>query len=137
MAIPPLEDQVSQDPPTLLVNRAQCPDCGDIVVSKHRHDCVYCKCHQCMRDGGTAYIRGSGRQISMNLFDTDDHSEIRDWFYRGHRGECGTKPLEWILLKDMTDQHLEATIQYNKALGVSGAFYNVYVNEQEYRKNVK
>lgn len=135
--IAPLEDQFPEDPPTLLVNRAQCPDCGDIVVSKHRHDYVSCKCGQMARDGGTDYIRGAGRQISMNLFDTDDHSEIRAWFYRGSRGEDGRQPLQWILLKDMTNEHLEATIEYNKAIGVYVAFYNVYVNEQEYRKNVQ
>lgn len=39
------------------INAVQCHDCGDIVVSKHRHDWVQCSCENVFTDGGFDYQR--------------------------------------------------------------------------------
>ncbi len=41
----------------ILKNSIKCNYCGDIIVSKHTHDLVSCKCGKCSVDGGNSYIR--------------------------------------------------------------------------------
>lgn len=41
----------------LIINRAKCLLCGDIVTSKHSHDYVTCKCGNLSIDGGNEYPR--------------------------------------------------------------------------------
>ena len=40
-------------------NSAKCLDCGDEIVSKHRHDFVTCSCGNLSVDGGPEYARRS------------------------------------------------------------------------------
>ena len=57
----------------LIRNAAQCKKCGDLIVSKHRHDFVKCKCGAIAVDGGLAYIRRVGNHediIDMCEFGT-------------------------------------------------------------------
>jgi hypothetical protein len=57
----------------LIRNAAQCKKCGDLIVSKHRHDFVKCKCGAIAVDGGLAYIRRVGNHediIDMCEFET-------------------------------------------------------------------
>lgn len=44
----------------VVLNRAQCKKCGDIITSTHRHDFVSCKCDAIFVDGGNAYLRRGG-----------------------------------------------------------------------------
>ena len=46
--------------PRIIRNAAQCRKCGDLIVSKHRHDYVTCSCGAISVDGGTAYLKRSG-----------------------------------------------------------------------------
>ncbi len=41
----------------LLINRAMCNACREVVESKHRHDFKYCGCGQMHVDGGLAYTK--------------------------------------------------------------------------------
>ena len=41
----------------ILVNRAKCNRCGDIIESRHRHEFVTCSCGSIFVDGGTNYLR--------------------------------------------------------------------------------
>lgn len=41
----------------ILRNRGTCMKCGDKIESLSRHDCVTCKCGECMVDGGLDYLR--------------------------------------------------------------------------------
>jgi hypothetical protein len=41
----------------VLINRAKCLRCNDVVQSQFTHDCMRCKCGNVMVDGGTSYIR--------------------------------------------------------------------------------
>lgn len=36
----------------LVKSSIKCNHCGDILVSRHRHDFVMCKCGKCFLDGG-------------------------------------------------------------------------------------
>ncbi len=42
---------------SILVNRAKCSRCGDIIESKYRHDFVTCSCGAIFVDGGFDYLR--------------------------------------------------------------------------------
>jgi hypothetical protein len=38
--------------------KMQCPECGQVLQSMHRHDFVRCGCpNECFVDGGGAYLR--------------------------------------------------------------------------------
>ena len=41
----------------LQVTGVQCPNCLDIIVSRHHYDCHYCTCGESMIDGGRDYTR--------------------------------------------------------------------------------
>lgn len=42
------------------MNQAKCGKCGDVIVSKFRHDFVQCQCGAIAVDGGNDYIRRIG-----------------------------------------------------------------------------
>jgi hypothetical protein len=43
--------------PYIVENSAICLNCGEKIVSKHRHDFVKCKCGAIAVDGGQSYLR--------------------------------------------------------------------------------
>ena len=53
----------------ILVNRAQCSLCGDIIQSNSVHEWVVCDCGACSVDGGTDYLHWSGPLISLVEYD--------------------------------------------------------------------
>lgn len=59
----------------ILVNKAQCKLCGDIIESKSVHHFVRCKCGEIFVDGGKSYIRRGANDpdniIDMSVFDGD------------------------------------------------------------------
>jgi len=44
----------------IVQNAATCLGCGDLIVSKHRHDYVECTCGAIAVDGGQEYLRRVG-----------------------------------------------------------------------------
>ena len=42
---------------TILLNKARCDNCGDVIESKHVHDYVSCSCGRLAVDGGHEYLR--------------------------------------------------------------------------------
>ena len=53
---------------TIIHNKIQCKNCGDVIESKHRHDWVACSCFKneednqgVFVDGGTDYLRRGGK----------------------------------------------------------------------------
>lgn len=42
------------------LNRARCRKCGDVIVSRFRHDFVMCECGSIAVDGGNDYMRRVG-----------------------------------------------------------------------------
>lgn len=41
----------------IVINRARCNNCNEIIKSLLVHDFKWCKCHQLAVDGGNCYIR--------------------------------------------------------------------------------
>lgn len=46
-----------RDREIIIRNSAKCLDCGDEIVSVHRHDFKYCSCGSLAVDGGDEYLR--------------------------------------------------------------------------------
>ena len=55
----------------ILINKAQCKKCNDIIESKHIHDLKWCSCKSIAVDGGLEYLRRVG-----NLEDIIELSEF-------------------------------------------------------------
>lgn len=125
----------------LVLNRIRTPD-GTILISRHRHDYVtYTDDNglEYMVDGGTDYLRRTIQYEApykeLSLYTDDPFEEIRKHYCRGGRGKDGKQPLKWIPIAEMSDEHLEATIQYNLERNMeSSTSTMLYVKEQDYRK---
>ncbi len=67
-------------------NKAQCLKCGDIIVSKHLHDFVTCKCGGLSVDGGSWYLKRSGTKtkwMEQSIFYEVDNENKK---HKGKRG---------------------------------------------------
>jgi hypothetical protein len=53
----------------IVQNAVNCLSCGDLIVSKHRHDFVECTCGAIAVDGGQDYLRRVG-----DFTNATDHS---------------------------------------------------------------
>lgn len=58
----------------IISNSATCRKCKDFIFSRHRHDCVYCKCGAIAVDGGQEYLRRVGEPADFieSSFSLDD-----------------------------------------------------------------
>lgn len=56
-------------------NSIKCNLCQDIIVSKHTHDFVSCKCGCCSADGGNSYLK---RSYTYSIDDFTELSEYED-----------------------------------------------------------
>jgi hypothetical protein len=54
----------------------RCKACKDVVVSKHRHDFVHCKCGACFVDGGRDYLRYGGTLNNIEIVDVADDGTV-------------------------------------------------------------
>src|SRR3990167_9384214 len=52
----------------ILVNKARCKKCGDVIESKHVHDFVTCKCGAISVDCGKDYLRRVGNRTDFEEF---------------------------------------------------------------------
>ena len=121
-------------PAAIVRNAVQTPD-GTIIESRSTHDF-----HSHEDANGEVYIVDGGREYlrhSLNIVPATDlsvsyyegHEKVRENFSWGTYGISGEEVLTYILLKDMTDAHIEACIEDN---------LNVYLfqTEQKWRKSV-
>jgi len=46
----------------IVLNKAQCNHCGDIIISHHRHDYKECTCGAIKVDGGHEYTKRSYKE---------------------------------------------------------------------------
>ena len=122
----------------IILNRAKCNKCGDIITSYHRHDYVPCKCGAIAVDGGTEYLKRTGElsdATEMSIDETAPYEIIRENYHRGGRGTDGDQPLTWVPLSKMNDEWVAACITYNEKRGMVESFANkMYSKEIEYRK---
>jgi len=123
----------------LVRNAIHCPNCDDVIESRSVHEYVTCKCGECSTDGGLEYIHRSKAGIGLQLYSTDPHEIIREHVKRHGYGKIGASDYgtyRFTLLKDMTDEHLNALLSYCKP---KDEYLPIYKNEIEYRKqnNIK
>lgn len=109
------EPEKGYSKPIILSNKIQCNKCKDIIESKHRHDFVTCSCGAVSVDGGKDYLRRLGTDYSdlseITSKEEEDYFEsIRNSFTWGSYGPKGDQPKYYILLKDMTTEHINAIL---------------------------
>lgn len=104
--------------PPYIYNAIRTPD-GTVLVSRHRHDYqthLDANGREYMVDGGLDYLRrnvnpGYPHQ-ELSVSSSAPFEQIREVFAWGSYGKDGEQPLRWVLLCDMSDQHLEAVIKH-------------------------
>ena len=122
----------------LLYNAIKTPD-GTILESRHRHDYksyVDSNGETYVTDGGLSYTRRSVNKEpyeELSVYTDDPHEKIREVFSWGSRGKKGDEPLKYILLKDITDEHLEALIGYTEDHSYPDKIKKVFLDEKTYR----
>ena len=122
----------------LFYNSVHCTLCNDNIQSYHVHDYKHCKCGNAMVDGGLSYARWGWREedsvinFSMSI---EDHpfSIIRQYYYRWNN-VIG----EYVLLKDIPDDWLEAILLYYIPSDVqtgkmSDVYLVLFLMEKQYR----
>lgn len=128
----------------LLHNSIKTPD-GTILVSKHVHDYVS---HiekitgaTFAIDGGQSYQRiiSGGKFENLSVYVGDPHEKVREVVERGGRGIDGDEPLKYVVLKDISDNWLQAIITYEEKYRPKNMYLPIYREEQVYRKqnNIK
>lgn len=63
--------------PCIVTNMAKCRQCGEIIVSTHRHDFVTCPCKSISVDGGHEYLKRSAKSMD----DIEEMSVFADECY--------------------------------------------------------
>jgi len=101
----------------LVYNSVKCLQCGEELISYHRHDYKTCSCeNETMVDGGLSYTRYGGLDVRMvkphMIYDDDPFEIVREYASRGGRGVNGDEPLTYTKLKDINDDWLDAIIDY-------------------------
>lgn len=124
----------------LLLNQAQCNNCFDIITSKHRHDYVTCSCGNLSVDGGLDYTKrkfGDKGYSELSVYaDEDDIAKIREYFTWGSRGKSGDEPLHYILMKNISNDHLDAIMQTQRH--IRGTYVeNIFRMELNFRDGIK
>ena len=126
----------------IVLSTATCKKCGDVLISRHRHDYVMCTCdNKTMLDGGTEYQRYGGVDLSLvdlsgTIYLTDGFEKCRTAPIWGSYGKDGDQPLKFMSVSEMETEHLEAVI---KELGhrIEKWRLNLMLQELENREQLK
>jgi hypothetical protein len=117
----------------LIYNAAKCVHCGDIIVSRHRHDFVKCSCDSIFVDGGLEYERRGYRlpsdYINLSKYSNESFEVIREYFSRYNRFSNS-----YVLLKDISDEWLQNIIDYYIQHNLQfHKVFRIFVEEKLYR----
>ena len=120
----------------IVHNSITCLECGETIVSYHRHDYKTCQCdNKAMVDGGTSYLRyGAADMNKIKVFAVyadDPYETVRQYATRGGRGKNGTEPLKYVPICDINDNWLEAILDY----GGAAWHMDLIKKEVQYRKD--
>lgn len=122
----------------IVANKGYCNVCKENLFSMRRHDYVVCSCGESALDGGTAYVRATGKVVLLTVYDTDPFEKVRQEFYRGGHGKDGKGVWRYTFLKDMEDSYLSAILaadyipQWQKNLVNKEHFYRLQVEAQDF-----
>ena len=128
----------------LLVSKIQCPD-GTVLESRYRYDFkqhTQSDGREYFIDGGLDYQRigaSDDKFINLSLYTNDNHEKIRDNFIWGRNFDKEGNRLpktEYVKLKDLTDEHLEALCTYTLE-GYPAKINKVFLDEQKWRNRNK
>jgi hypothetical protein len=92
-------------------NSIKCKNCGDEIISRHRHDYKTCSCGGCSVDGGGEYLKRSGEYWETSLTSKNSFEEIREGFEWASYGRDGKGELKLIKLKEMETDHILAILE--------------------------
>ena len=128
----------------IIYNAIKTPD-GTILKSTHRHDYqIYIDKNgeEYMVDGGRSYLRRNVNTVpfeELTVYSNDDIEKQREVFTWGTYGKVGEDALSFILLKDMSTDHiLNCVMDAEKP--ISGKtietdwVYCIFKKELEYRR---
>ena len=65
--------------PRLKRNAAQCKRCGEVIESKHRHDCRTCSCWTWDKGGTTGIMVDGGLDYVKRGGNLDDMIDLCEW----------------------------------------------------------
>jgi len=114
------------------------PD-GTRLISHHRHDVashVDKNGESYYIDGGNDYIRSSVNNEKpkiVDIFNSDSHDKIREYFVWGTYGKTGNSPLKYVILKDLEESHINAILETQT---LNQHTEKVLHNELAYRLNL-
>lgn len=118
----------------LILNRAKCLNCRDIIISYFRHDFNTCSCGQVSVDGGLDYAKRSGTDYQeMSIWSNAPFELVRQYLHRGTYNPEGDTI--YVPLNAMTDKHVISCISYNEQRGLVNNYVTEYYRKEiEYRK---
>lgn len=100
----------------IILNRAKCLKCGDILCSYYNWDFKTCTCGAISVDGGINELKRRGNPEDceeMNVFDDASFEVIRKSLFRYDRGKNGDKVPVLVSLSEMSDNWIRNLMKYN------------------------
>lgn len=126
------------DKARIVSNRIRTPD-GTILESMHRHDYrtyVDVNGKEYMVDGGLDYLRRNVHDDApyqeLSVYSDAPHDVISETFKWGTRGKDGKQPLKYVVLKDLTTEHIEAIL--NTQSHIADYIRKIFLNELSFRE---
>lgn len=125
----------------IILNQIQCNTCKEIITSRYTHHFVCCKCESestmvCV-DGGFEYLRRVGiNYTELSVSDLDPFELIRNSLVGLKKGMMGNEPDRYVLLKDMSNNHLINVIKFYGS-NPKSPYIKYYKEELKYREENK
>ena len=123
----------------LILNQIKTPD-GTILTSKSIHDFQRhtdkITGETYTVDGGLSMLGRSTNDVSaveMSLYDDEPFQVVRQFIAWGTRGRSGEDPLKWVVLKELSDEHIDAILRTQTQ--ISPTMKQYLMDEQAFRKN--
>lgn len=123
----------------IVSNCIRTPD-GTILESMHRHDYrtyVDANGKEYMVDGGLDYLRrnvhGDAPYEELSVYADAPHVEIREAFKWGTRGKDGRQPLKYVLLKNLTTEHIDAILETQSH--IEDYVRKIFIDELNFRNS--
>lgn len=124
----------------IVYNAIGCKHCLQVIESLHRHDFRTCSCGSVSVDGGNEYLRrlyNSPNDYYELSIDSEQPFEIvRQFAYRTGYGKLGTPDygtFRRTILNEMTDDHLQAALDYVYLTHGYNRHWSLLLEEKLYR----
>lgn len=127
---------VMDNPRQIVANQMRLPS-GKVIRSYHQHDYVVVEedGEKYVVDGGEAYARRSDNGENCSVYADEPFVRVREYFVWGTRGKDNDGPFSWVLLCDMSDNHIENVLETQTQ--IPDWKKNMFITEQNFRKERK